>query len=103
LQQYESAAHTAVVQESHDDVSGVVCVEHSPHVGPLAQTGAGLAVGEGQSLYLNPPAVVYLTMSCTHAFVHAVVQQLAMSSQTSGTQYPSAPDAVVHPAPALPP
>jgi hypothetical protein len=53
-QQKESCAQTAAVQESQDEVSGVECVAHSPHVGPppppLEQAGAGFAVGLGQSL-----------------------------------------------------
>jgi hypothetical protein len=42
-------------------------------------------------------------MSWTQEFVHAVEQQLGMSAQTSGTQYPFAPDVVVHPEPSEPP
>jgi hypothetical protein len=38
-------------------------------------------------------------MSWTQLLSQAVLQQLGMSVHTSGTQYPLAPDEVVHPLP----
>jgi hypothetical protein len=66
LQQYESRAQTAAVHASHELLSFVEWVTHSPQVPdpepaslvPPLHAGAGLAVGDGQSLYANPPALV---------------------------------------------
>src|SRR5580658_2927766 len=46
-------------------------------VQPLVQTETGFCVGVGQSLYVNPAALVNVAANCAHPLSHALVQQYA--------------------------